>query len=320
MTSTWQNVCRVASGKSHLVPATWPYDKYPNMPELSAGARITLLDQEGPGVISCLHVSAYPRKDQFNLALPAAQDLILRVWYDGAHTPAIEMPLMDFLGDIQCSSSYFSTGYFSKVKESHNFRLPMPFREHVRVEVENASQVDLVGYMDLQWEQVDFIPPDCGVLRADFRAGTVSIPDEPITLWDIATAGAVVAHWLQIEADDPLCGNGELLCEANDELYLDGDELPTLEYLGTEDLYGFSWGFHGTQCDGRVAILKRDALPLGGARIAILRTRETDRILFRDSCRMVMSYQHERLQSAVMARAQGGVSADYRSCVYYYSL
>lgn len=319
MTPTWQNICRIVSGKSHLVPATWPYDKYPNMPELSAGAKITLLDQDGPGVVSCLHVSAYTRRDPFDLTSPAAQGVMLRVWYDHEPDPAIEMPLMDFLGDIQCSSSYFSTVYFSKVKESHNFRLPMPFREHIRVEVENPSQVDLVGYMDLQWEELDELPADCGVLRTEFRTGTVRIPDVAFTLWDIPTAGAVVAHWLQIEADDPICGNGELLCEGNDEIYLDGDELPTLEYLGTEDLYGFSWGFHGTQYDGRVAILKREELPQGGARIAILRTREADRILFRRSCRMVLNYQNERTQGTIDARAKGGVPAEYRSCVYYYA-
>ncbi len=314
----WQRISAVGPGKSHVIPATWPYDRYPNMPELTAGNKVVLLDQDGPGVVSCLHVSAYTRKDRFALTSDAAQSLVLRVWYDGEPVPAIEMSLMDFLGDIQCASDYFSTVYFSKVRESHNLRLPMPFRKHVRIEVENASAVDLFGYMDLQWEQVPAVPEDCGTLRAELRTGTLSIPDEPATLWDISAPGAVVAHWLQIEADDPLCHNGELLCEANDEIYLDGDSLPTLEYLGTEDFYGFSWGFHGTQCDGHVAILKRDDLPNGGARIAILRTRELDRITFQRSCKLVMNYACERLDRAVQARAKGGVAATYRSCVYYY--
>lgn len=314
----WQGLSAVNPGRSHLVPATWPHDKYPDMPELDAGKRVTLLDQDGPGVISCLHVSAYTAKDEFSLTSPIAQSLIIRVWYDGQLAPAIEMPLMDFLGDIQCASSYFSTVYFSKVRESHNFRLPMPFRKHIKVEVENPSRTDLFGYMDLQWEEVEMIPPECGYLRADFRMGALSIPDEIATLWDISSPGAVVAHWLQIEADDPLCKNGELLCEANDEITLDGDTQPTLEYLGTEDFYGFSWGFHGTQCDGRVAILKRDDLPQGGARIAILRTRELDRIIFQRSCKLVMNYRYERLDRAVQARDKGGVPAHYRSCVYYY--
>jgi len=35
---------------------------------------------------------------------------------------------MDFLGDVEARTAYFSMVYFSHVKESHNFRLPMPFR------------------------------------------------------------------------------------------------------------------------------------------------------------------------------------------------
>ena len=65
---------------------------------------------------------------------------------------------MDFLGDIQCESAYFSNLYFSKVKRSHNFRLPMPFREHIKIEVENTSSFDLWGYTEVQWEQVGAIP------------------------------------------------------------------------------------------------------------------------------------------------------------------
>ena len=43
----------------------------------------------GPGVVTLMHVSKYHGGDQ--------AQLILRVWYDGAATPAIEMPWMDFL-------------------------------------------------------------------------------------------------------------------------------------------------------------------------------------------------------------------------------
>ena len=65
--------------------------------------------------------------------------LILRVFYDGRAHAAIEMPLTDFMGDIECKSRYFTTVFMSKVKESHNFRIAMPFRKHVTIEVENPS-------------------------------------------------------------------------------------------------------------------------------------------------------------------------------------
>jgi hypothetical protein len=232
------------------------------------------------------------------------------------------MPLMDFLADVDADSSYFNTACLSKVKQSHNFRLSMPFRRHVRMEVTNPSSVDLFGYSEVQWEQVGSIPPQCGTLRVDYRTGVMRMPQEPVTLWDIHQGGNVVAHWLQLESGDARCARGDLLCEGNQEIYLDGDVNPALEHLGTEDFYGFSWGFQDVQSDGVVAILKRQELAGGGARIALLRTRTTDRLRFEHACRLVLNYQYDARNEATMLwkmQQEGGIPVPYRSCVYYYA-
>jgi hypothetical protein len=318
----WHEIASIGKATSHMIPSTWPYDRYPEMPELDAGKTVTLIDQEGPGVVSCLHISNYYDKQHILQGPGAAQGLVLRVWYDRAEQPAIEMPLMDFLADVQGESAFFSTLYFSKVKHSHNFRLPMPFRAHIRITVENTSALDLIGYSEVQWEQVAEIPAGCGLLRADFRQGGMRVPQEPVTLWEMPGPGAVAAHWLQFESDDPLCPGGELLCEGNQEIYLDGDAQPALEYLGTEDFYGFSWGFKEVQSDFYAAILKRQDLPGGGARIALLRARAGDRIQFQHSCKLVLNYTHDakcKINPRVrQAEEKGGILAPYRSCVYWY--
>jgi hypothetical protein len=318
----WQAITSTGGGMSHMVPSTWPYDKYPEMPELDAGKTVTLIDQAGPGVVSALHISNYYDKKHILQGPEAALGLVLRVWYDHQPRPAIEMPLMDFLADIQTESAFFSTLYFSKVKHSHNFRLPMPFRQHLRITVENTSNLDLIGYCEVQWEEVEAIPPDCGYLLVDYRQGVMRVPQEPVMLWELSGPGSVAAHWLQFESDDPLCPGGELLCEGNQEIYLDGGELPALEYLGTEDFYGFSWGFKEVQSDFYAAILKRQDLPGGGARIALLRARAGDRVRFRRSCRLVLNYTHDancNINPRVRdAREKGGILAPYRSCVYWY--
>jgi hypothetical protein len=321
---TWKQLASVGGGASHMIPSTWPYDKYPDMPELDAGKSVTLIDQDGPGVVSCLHISNYYDKRSILQGPEVAQALLLRVWYDGDPLPAIEMPLMDFLADVQCGSAFFSTQHFSKVKHSHNFRLPVPFRRHLRITLENTSAIDLIGYSEVQFEQVEEIPADCGYLYVDYRSAVMRIPQEPAILWNLPGPGAVAAHWLQFESDDPLCPGGELLCEGNQEIYLDGGEQPALEYLGTEDFYGFSWGFKEIQSDFFCAILKRDELPGGGARIALLRTRAADRIQFRRSCRLVLNYTHDANRHGNPrvreAGEKGGLLVPYRSCVYYYKI
>lgn len=314
----WTQLASIGKATSHLVPSTWPYDKFPNTPELNAETTVTLIDQDGPGVVSCLHVSDYYDRRSILQGPEAAQALVLRAWYDGEEAPAIEAPLMDFLADIQCESAFFDNVHFSKTKHSHNFRLPLPFRKHIRMTVENPSDVNLVGYSEVQWEAVDSLPADCGTLRVDYRAGVMRIPQEPATLCELRGPGAIAAHWLQFESEDALCPGGELLCEGNQEFTLDGDAEVSLEYQGTEDLYGFSWGFKEVQSDFFCAILKRQELPGGGARIALLRSRAGDRIQFKEACRLELNYTYEANPRVRQAEEKGGILAPYRSCVYWY--
>lgn len=319
----WKNITQIGFKKSYLQSSTWPYDKYADMPTLKASSKVTLLDVTGPGYVSCIHVSAYP--DSFSTVAKSdtAKNVLIRVWYDNEKTPAIEMPFMDFLADVDCKSQYFSTLYFSKVRESHNFKLPMPFREKIRIEIENTSDKDLVGYSDVQWEKVDALAGDAGYLKVAYSDGECLIPQNIICLADIQKAGNIVAHWLQYEADDKLCDQGECMCEGNQEFYIDGEKEPSVEYLGTEDVYGFSWGFKDIQSDFYNAIIRRDNLVNGGARIALLRCRQNDSISFGDSCNIVLNYQHDvrcPMNSRVRyALEKGGISLKYKSCFYYYA-
>ena len=185
------------------------------------------------------HVSNYLGGD--------ASQLLLRVWYDRQDKPAIDMPLMDFVGDIQAAAKPYHTIYFSRVRASHNFRLPMPFEKHIRIEVRNPTDRYLMGYMEVQWDEVKALPNDSGYLRVVYRQGTFKFPHQDLMLCNIQSPGTIVAHFLQLEGDHPSCANGEGICEANHEIYLDGDKKPTCESLGCEDFYGHSWGFKGVE-------------------------------------------------------------------------
>ena len=107
-----------------------------------------------------------------NMSRATKTNSFCRVWYDGEQTPAIEMPWMDFLGDVEAKTAHFSTVYFSHVKESHNFRLPMPFGKHIHIEVDNPTDKKLTGYSDIQWEKVAKLPEASGYLHVAYRTGT----------------------------------------------------------------------------------------------------------------------------------------------------
>ena len=220
------------------------------------------------------------------------------------------MPLMDFVGDIEASCDFYDTVFFSHVKLSHNFRLPMPFARHIKIELANPSQFDLRGYVDIQWDKIERLPDASGYLYADYRRGSMLIPDDKLELCSISGAGSIVAHWLQISGDKAECKRGQFLCEGNDEFYLNGETHPSVEYLGTEDLYGFSYGFHNIQSDRYCAVIRLDELPGGGGRVAMLRCREADKISFTEGCVGILTYEHEGMSLKV--------DADYVSCYYFY--
>ena len=317
---------------SRVVPATWPYDKYPDMPELKAGSTVTLLDTDGPGIVTSLHASHYlvdggMGDGIYARSVPAASRIILRVFYDFQEKPAVEMPFFDFFGDLDGCSGFFATRWFSKVPMSHNFRLPMPFFAHIRITLENSSHQDLMGYTDVQYDKKK-LPNAVGYLRTQVRGGRISVPGEPVCLFEAEGPGCIAAHWFIIEGRDPGFDGGEGLCEANCEFYLDGGREPACNYLGVEDLYGFSWGFQGEHSDGYGAIVRKDDLE-PGARIGILRCREEDAIRYQSGCRAVMDYRQEyfspmsvnpihRTHPVFASRRRYENEAMFRTCFYYY--
>ncbi len=316
--------------KSHTQASTWPYDKYPDMPVLTAHNKVVFLDADGPGIVSNIHVSDYiiMGADPSDEDKKYSAQLIIRIYYDNEQTPTIEMPLMDFLGDVDATSAYYTTKYFSRVMESHNFRVPIPFKKHIKIEVENPTDTDLMGYADIQYETVKKLPKNTGRLCVDFREIHMIIPTQTATLFEQNQGGVIAAHWFKIEGQHPNFAEGEGLCEANVEFYLDGDTTPTVQYLGNEDLYGFSWGFKSLQSEYLCAIIHKEHLN-PGARIGILRCREDDAIRYAKSCKVVMDYTQDYFSAqsknpllttmeVFKHRERYEAPVSLKSCYYYY--
>jgi len=306
--SGWRELSRVGHASTRGATAFWG-----GMPELEAKVKIKVLDVDGPGVITSIHVSAMSAAGIEGFDSPEVGRLMIRVFYDGQATPAIAMPLMDFVGDIECKSQYFTSVFLSKVKESHNFRLPLPFRKHVTIEVENPSERKINGYIEMTYDAVDSIPADSGYLHVDYRSGNLSAK-APNTMFGSNKPGVIVAHWLQYETQ--LARDGQLICEADQQFFLDGDLKPTVQSMGSEDLYGGSWGFIDSHGDGLyTSVLRHENVGAAGSRVAVLRCRSLDAISFRKSCRWLLTWQNDGWAVDKL----GDSPIPFRHCVYYYS-
>ena len=310
-------------------PSLWKNDKYPEIPQLHAKSKVVLLDADGPGIVNHIHTTRFsPRlkNELWNWDSKYIKDVIIRIFYDHNDNPAIEMPFYDFMGDIDGDCAYFTTLYFSKVRRANNCRLLIPFKKHIKIELDNPTNTSLSGLIDVQYDLLDDFPEDLGYLYVSYVSGNVIVPTGKITLCRILQTGHIAANWLQLECDNEICKEGSVLCEGNNEFYLDDENQPSLEYLGTEDCFGFSWGFSQTESDSYSAIIKKEALANNGARIGLIRCRDNDRISFKESCKVVLDYTHEinptlnDLNADIKAALDlGGLDATVKSCLYYYS-
>lgn len=331
----WMEAATVDTDRSYLAVACWPYDRFPEMGQLMAGSQVVVLDTDGPGVVTNFHSSRMDILDEILFTKSAAeadayQRVLIEITYDHHEQPDILMPLSAFLADVDGACDQFRSVYFSKVAYSHNFRLPIPFRKHIKIVLKNPTETDLISYTDVQWKKLAKLPENVGYLRIAYFDKELQIPEEVAQLCEIQGAGTVRAHWMNLGTDLDLAWNGEYICEGNQQYYIDGEEEPSMEYCGNEDAFSHSWGF-GDQCGGDLyAVITRMEHPTPTrTEIAMLRCRTLDSIGFRKSLRLMLDYRFDfyakdsnnpyHKQGVFAARKRVSYPLRVRNCIYYYS-
>ena len=253
--------------------------------EIGAGQTAVLADTDGPGVIEHIwlttHRSAWRR-------------MLLRFYWDGAASPAVEVPL----GDFFCQG----WGQFSQVSSiavavnpngGFNCYWPMPFRSSARVTVENLSDepVDLYYQIDLG---VGAVPDDILYLHARWNRTNPVPRGEVHTILDLAGSGGhYVGTYFAWGTNSPgWWGEGEV------KFYLDDDsEFPTVCGSGTEDYVGGAWNFdvpdrgyttYTTPYLGLHQILRPDGLYASQQRFGMYRWHLPDPIRFEHRARVTV--------------------------------
>jgi len=74
--SSWQELSKVGQARTHGVTAFWG-----GLPELNAKTKVKVLDVDGPGVITSIHVSAMAAGGGQRFVSPPVAGLIIRVSY-----------------------------------------------------------------------------------------------------------------------------------------------------------------------------------------------------------------------------------------------
>ena len=225
---------------------------------IESGERRVLADIEGPGIITHLWMT---QRNHY-------RECLLLVTWDHADRPSIVCPLGDFFGlGHGIVNSYQSLLFSASTRANNRFNqgcalnayLPMPFRDHARVELLNESAETHRQYFYVDYERGD-VAADAGYLHTEFRR------TNPFPGWGgevrVNTPAANIVNKERLAWDNnyvilDATGRGHYIgCnlsvtnfqgtwwgEGDDMIWVDGYKWPPdLHGTGSEDYLNQAWG------------------------------------------------------------------------------
>ena len=335
--------------------AGWRYDNYPELRQLDAGATIELAGFEGPGVITCFHITQHllqiaettsffteenrdidvSESNQMKERMMENQritsrGLIVEIFYDGHPVPAVRCPLADFFSD-GCGGRaiHFSTPFMEKLPESYNCYIPMPFKKNIRITLKNETPYNYMSYSFVEYERLPEWREDLMYFHATWRQDDFCLtPDTEKDMISLNGEGHLIGNQYSVVTNEPVFEDFFFVMEGNCEHRIDGEENPSIDYLGTEDSFCLSWGFREEFCGlhSGINFLQKSALPY---RLSLYRFRYQNPIRFNKALDIRINWKHEFTlgrqnyhsaprEKVRKAAENGGCKIQYSSMHYWY--
>jgi hypothetical protein len=171
---------------------------------------------------------------------------ILNIYFDGSPSPQVQSPIGDFFGAAPGLNPYRSLPFSIHPDGTMVCRFLMPFRDSVRIEIENLSGGDIlvsgsVGITNYEWK-----PGKSMYFNARWRishqmkASGKFISDIPYLLAH-GTGRIVGASAYIFNPSDAPASYGNWWGEGDEKIFIDGDTFPSIFGTGSEDYFNYSW-------------------------------------------------------------------------------
>ncbi len=263
---------------------------------------------EGPGKIT--HMWFTP--NSLDIRYPRA--LVLRIFWDGAKVPSVEVPFGDFFGvgngmranvnSLPVKVSSYGRGY--------NCYWQMPFRKEARVTITNESDKARAScYFQIDWTRYDRESVPTMYFHARYHQEYPPEMGKPYTVFVGKGRGHYVGTVLS-----SLNGIGHWFGEGDDSFYIDGEKTPSLQGTGTEDYINEAWNMrvHSSLYTGCTIFEPRAP----DARVSAYRWHIADPILFTKSLRFEIERRGFVMDSKGAVVSESGSRPDYWSSVSYW--
>ena len=276
--------------------------------DFAKGETKTIALLEGPGKIT--HFWLVPSSQ--DIRYPRA--LVLRIYWDGAAAPSVEVPLGDFfaagngmraeVNSLPVKVSSFGRGY--------NCYWEMPFKKQAKITVSNESDKAEAGlYYQIDWVRYDQPPPAVMYFHARYHQEYPAEMGKPYTVLIGKGRGHYVGTVLSSHN-----GIGHWFGEGDDYFYIDGETTPSVLGTGTEDYINEAWNMrvHSGLYTGCTIFEPRAT----DARVTAYRWHIQDPILFRTSLKFTIERRGYIMNSKGEVVAGSGSRPDNWSSVAFW--
>jgi hypothetical protein len=270
---------------------------------LAPGETLTLLDADGPGLVS--HVWFTIASDDPN----HLKAIVLRMYWDGESTPSVEAPVGDFfglgLGDYHL---YQSTPLSVGSDKALNCFFPMPFQKHARMTVTNEGAIKTDAfYFNIDYRAYNKpLPSDSLYFHAQYRQaapnhgwtnewksngdmdGKKNLNGDGNYVWmEAAGRGHFVGVTMSVlQNQDKWWGEGD------DMFFVDGEKTPSINGTGSEDYFSGAWDFGGHSFAYALFGAPVVGQEVAGGRSSVYRFHLDSPITFTKSLRATIEHGH----------------------------
>lgn len=266
---------------------------------IAAGQSLELGRIEGAGVVRRIWMTLSDRSPRMLRALR------LDIYWDGARTPAVSVPLGDFFGHGLDGMHTFESALFSSPEgRSLVSVVPMPFRHGARLVIRNESDANL----DAIFYDVDYtlepVAPDALYFHADWhRQNPTTLGEDFRILPRVQGRGRYLGASIAVVGNpaygDSWFGEGEV------KVFLDGDhDHPTLAGTGTEDYVSTAYGLERPYAQRNEGLLVAD--PKAGHWL-FYRLHLPDPIYFSRDCEVRLQQIGGAPRTKILAMRKAGV-------------
>ncbi|GAB4159129.1 MAG: hypothetical protein Fur0037_26430 [Planctomycetota bacterium] len=256
---------------------------------VAPGATRTLCELEGPGVIRHFWLT-FPEAAPSWLARNGGarpDEIVLRIYWDGAKEPAVEAPVGDFFAcGFGVRREVRSAVVIVEDGDSYNCFWPMPFFESARITLTNESDKPLNStYFHFDYEQRKVesgTPYFCAQYRQEFPAAK----GEDYLVLAAEGAGHYVGTVLSVRTRSP-----EWFGEGDDRFYIDGEEVASIQGTGTEDYFMSAWGLEANSMPWSGTTVLTGSFGQIGQRTTAYRWHLCDPVRFSKSLRVCFEHK-----------------------------